>query len=197
MTGLEIFFIMFLVMIVIGLAVFFMILKSRLQTEETENDIVWNLISNRCNKRSTGVVKDISVGRKGRILFTYIPKDVNEDTESEKEVRVIVDKFIDVPRGDISKDRGLKILLPKNSEDLPKSIKQTDLGKKFSRDIEQKNVENNIIESLRESRNRQDTLQLLQGGGELSKSEIKRRNELLDELSALLVKGAEKKHGGE
>ena len=198
MTGLEIFFILFLVAIVIGLAVFFVILRSRLQTEESENDLVWNLVSNRCNKRSTGIIKDVVVGRKGRTLFTYIPKDVNACSESEKEIKVIVDKYIDSPRNDISKDRGIKILLPKNSEDLPECIKQTDWGKRLSKNIEGKNVENNIIEALRESRSRQDTLQLLQGGGELSKSEIKRRNELVEELSALLVKSAEKKGlGGE
>ena len=198
MTGLEIFFLLFLVLIVMGLAVFFVILRSRLQTEESENDIIINLDSNRANKRAIGIIKDVVVGRKGRTLFTYIPKDVNADSESEGEVKAIVDKFIDVSRGELSKDRGIKILLPKNSEDLPNSIKQTDWGKGLSKNIEGKNVENNIIEALRESRSRQDTLQLLQGGGELSKSEIKRRNELVEELSALLVKSAEKKGlGGE
>ncbi len=192
--NLEIFFAIFLTLIVIGLAVFFIIIKIKLQTEESENELIINFVSNRCNKRAIGVLKDIIVGRKRRTLITYIPKDVNIDSESEKEVKVIVDKFIDVPRGDISKDRGLKILLPKNPEDLPESIIQTDFGKKLGKDIENKNVENNIIATLRESRNRQDVLQLLQGGGELSKSEIKKLGELFDELTSLIVKSTEKKH---
>ena len=118
-------------------------MRTKLQTEETENDIIWNFASNRSNKRGTGVLKDIVTGRKGRTLITYIPKGVNADIESESESKIIVDKYIDLPKGDIEKDRGLKILLPKNSEDLPKGIKATELGKTMSKNIESKNVENN------------------------------------------------------
>lgn len=191
MTGLEIFFIIFLILIVLALFIFFAVLKYRMQEEEEENDIIWNLGTDRCNKRSTGVMKSIITGRGRRSLITYTAKDIN-DNKTEV-VKMIVDKYIDCPKGSPSQDRGLKILMPRNSEDISPSIRDTPLGQILSKYIENKNTEGNIINVLRESKNRQDIIRMLHGGGELSKEEIARRNELLHELSKLLVKGAEKK----
>ena len=109
-----------------------------------------------------------------------------------KENRVIVDKTIELPRGTLSKDREIKILLPRNSEDLTEEIRNTEFGKYLINYIEKKNLENNLISSLREQRDRQEIIRLLHGGGELSVEEIHRRNELLEEVARALIKEKER-----
>lgn len=198
LSGLEIFFVIFLIVVAVGLVVFFLILKLKFSKEESDNDIVWNLATNNCNKRSTGVLQDIKVGRKGRKLIMYEPKDVNGDSNDvEETIRVISDKVIEIPRGDTSKDRGIKIIFPKNPEEFADAIKNDpSFGKQFVKSVEDKNLSNNIIEALREGRDRQDALRILQGGGEVSKAEAKRFGELFDEMSQLFAKSMEKKPGG-
>ena len=93
--GIEIFFIILMVIVTMGLAVFFVILRLKLQVDEDNNDIIWNFASDKCNKRGTGVLKDISVGRKGRVLMIYTPKGADINGEIEKESKMIVDKYID------------------------------------------------------------------------------------------------------
>lgn len=193
MSGLEYFFIIFLIALVLGLLIFFIILRFKLQGDEGNNDIVWNFASNKTNKRSTGTVKDIVSGRGRRSLVIYTVRDSNDD--KVEDVPILVDKILDLPKGTLSKDRGIKILLPRNPEDLDPSVRDTPLGTLLNDWIEKKNTTNNVIDTLRESRERQDTLNLIQGGGELSKDEINRKNELMQELSRLIVKGAEKKPG--
>ena len=187
-------FVIFLLIVAVVLSVVLLIIRLRLREEEPDAPIVFNLVSHKSNKRCIGILKQRIVGRAGRELITYIPKDIKSTKKAEKEVRVITDKTINIPSGILSADRDIIIVLPRNVEDLPDEIKNNELGKMMGIYIEEKNYENNVIQALREQKERQETIRLLHGGGELSKEEIQRRNELIEELTKILIKSPERKH---
>jgi hypothetical protein len=187
MNGLLIGFVVFLIIVAVVMVVTLLIIQLRAREEDDDSSVVWNFASNRCNKKSAGPLKSKVVGRGGRELITY---SVNGKPVPE---RVITDKAITVAKGTLDEEKERIIILPRNTEDLEGDLKNSELGKLFGKYIEEKNNENNVIAALREKKDRQEAIRLLHGGGELSKEEIQRRNELIEELSAIIIKSAEKK----
>jgi len=198
MTELLIILLIFLILVGVGVAGMFIYLLFFKYKEEITNDpIAINLNSDKSNKRSMGIVKNISKGRKGRFLVTFSPKDVDVEKDNESECKVIVDKIIELPKGTLSKDRDIKILLPRYSEELVDELKEDWFGRSLIEYIEKKNDNNNIIESLREGLERKGVIRVLHGAGELSKEEIRRLRELRDEIDNMLIKDKSKGGVGE
>ena len=187
----ETIFIIFILLIVVGLLLFFAFIYFRLKVEKKNEAIIINFASKRANNRFIGLLKEIKIGRGNRKLITYIPKDVDVEKKSENEVKIIVDKLIEMPRG-ISGDREIKILLPKNSEELPDGIKNTEFGKWVSNYIEETNTQNTIVEALREDIERKNKLFIISGSGELSEEEIERQRELFNKLKDVTIKDVER-----
>jgi hypothetical protein len=95
-----------------------------------------------------------------------------------KKVWVEKNKILDIPKGALSPDKNIVILLPPNAEDFPEDFKKHHLGKtlmKMTEDLNNENVEINI---LREGSDRKTALLKRMGDGELSNQALAKLEEL-------------------
>lgn len=122
-----------------------------------------------------GLVIKEDTGRMGRIRLIYKKKGVDYTIISNNLIKIT----------DNLDDRKLYINFPKYSEDLNSNIKYSYLAEPLSKYIEDKSLEDSVIKALREARDRQDIIRILQGGGELSNKFIRYLLEIANQMDKL------------
>lgn len=178
MNFLHIFIVIFLLVIFLcgGGVILYLFIKTYKSKTSKNAPIIINPAPQYSNNRVLGSLISIETGRKNRKLIKMVPGDVDVDKDSEDEVKFISDKVVTLPKG-FSSDRDIILTLPPRVEDLNKNFIK--LGEK----VEEKNVDNHIIEVMRESKDRKNLLRKISAGGELSRDEIRRLKGLIDDLS--------------
>lgn len=149
-----------------------------------------NLIIN-CMPQHTLPEKGFSIGSEiscdnidNKNLITFKPKDV--DIKKYKKfdrimpVKIVADKnkVVTLPKGTLSNNRNIKIILPPNPEDFPTSLKETEFGKLLMCMTEQINVNNVESAVIREGSDRKTNILTKSGDGEISIDYLQTQSEL-------------------
>jgi hypothetical protein len=142
-----------LLFIVIVLIIYLVSLKFK-EEEDLENyEIFKNYMPQHANGYSGGIILDRIKGEKQEGII-FMPKDINFNKIKKKE-KIIVEQQIVF----FKKDRITSINLsahrteiwgiPENAEDLPESLKDTQIGRAIMTFIKNKNVKSHEVEVLR------------------------------------------------
>lgn len=130
-----------------------------------------------------------------RTIITGTPKDVDWKKLKTlkldvKDVKTIVeeDKVINCPKGTLSYDKNIKILLPPTPEDLPEVLKDTPLGNAFASYLETKNYNKEILNIVREGSNLKSLYLKKLGDGEISNELVEQYKKLFTMLKDLADK---------
>jgi len=190
----EILFVVFLVVCFLcsGVAAVIIIFKEKL--EKPNLPILLNFMSYKNNKRFIGVLLSSTKGKEGREIIEYSARDLDESTKPEKHSIIIEpNKKLVFPKGELSNERDIVIVLPHDYNSLNEKFKNTDFGKAIGVLIELKNVENHVIQTMKESNKRKEDLMEEIAGGEISRTWMKKMQEIFQDAIETTLKGKEPK----
>lgn len=134
--------------------------------EYLDYPIVWNFMSNFSGGYAEGVLVNIDP-HPVRPGFIIRPKDIDylrrksrgEDMDI-KDVTVFANHWqtIPYPRGTLSSDRNIIVLLPPKPEDLPVNVRNTPLGQALMKTIGDRKAEQTAVDVIRQERVLEDML---------------------------------------
>ena len=175
------------VAVLFGVVTWIVLLFMQKNEERVEEPFILNLMPQFSKGHCFGL--EVSTEKVGdRYLVTYSPRDINKLSLKEdnfiENVKVVVDKdkIINFSKGTLSNYRTFKILLAKNPEDYPTTLKQTTFGKSImglTEVINTVNVETNVV---REGSDRKTNILYKMGDGELTSSIIEKFQEIAKDM---------------
>ena len=159
------------------LVVFLLITIFSERKKGKDNPIILNFLSKRDGGRFIGEVVGSTMGKGGRHLISFSPRDVDLDLERNKDIKnetIIVDrnKLIVAQKGSLSQDKNIMFALPASLADIPEDIKGQDFGKSLIFLIKLKELQKTVEDILREDSSRKNLLLEKIGNGEISKEFI-------------------------
>lgn len=185
---------------VVYLGVWLFIVVFREKEEDLDANILLNFLSNRSNGRFLGRELEVTEGKNGRKLIKFEPKDIlfkgknkNKPLLPEK-VIAGKNKYVNFPRGTLSKDRNISMVLPINPSDLPENIKHTEIGVALMMMTEMKNLAETEIKILREGSMRKDAMLQKIGDGEISREFMSYTEELVKDYLRAQVNPKEERN---
>jgi len=92
------------------------------------------------------------------------------------------------PKGTLSPDRDILILLPPSPEDLSEEFRNTPVGKAIAQVTEGKNYDKKLAELLREYSDRKDAILQRWGGGEISSNLLEHIDALFKDYTKTIIK---------
>ncbi len=152
------------------------------KSEASDSTLTLNFLSHFDNGFFIGA-ETSSVGAKDNYHYIkFLPKDVNVKNNATKikEVDVIVEKnkYLSFPKGTLSKERNISMLLPKTASDFHEAVKDSVIGKGLMLGVELQNAANIEIESLLQGHLRKDDILKRIGHAEISKEFLSFQTEL-------------------
>jgi fumarate reductase subunit C len=168
--------------VLVGLVIWLLIYVFVYKKEPQDSPINLNFLSHHTGGHFLGVETSSLNAKEGRHFIKMMPKDVNiklKDKDLKEEI-IIADKnkIITYPKGTLSPDKNINIILPKHASDLHEAVKNSELGRALMMTIEIVNSANAEINSLLEGHKRKDEILERIGHAEVSKEHIN----LLDEF---------------
>lgn len=156
------------------------------EDEYLDQSVGINFMSKHCDGRMIGVEKKSEVGKDGRKIITFSPRDVNpHEIDKIKDVVVIVDKnkCISLPKsGDASRDKNINVYLPPNPSDFPEALKNNLFGKTMMLLTAITNAENTEIDAFKEGMKRQSAHIKAMATGEVSLERMTQVEEIYNDL---------------
>lgn len=179
-----------MVLIIVGLFVWLLLLLYREKQDYENNPIIVNFNSKYSNKSFIGIQTEVIEGKNGRLHIRYIPKDYDVRNMNSKETEIIVEpkKVVSLSMGSLSGDRYVKMILPRNPEDLSEELKDHDFFKSMMMFTEMKNAIKTEIDTLREGANRRDNILLKMGDRQLSSKFIQDWEESIKDMVRSITK---------
>jgi hypothetical protein len=150
-----------------------------------DSNIGINVMAKYCDGRAIGVEKDIKLGKEGRKIISFSPRDVNPYLiDTIEDVPVIVDKnkCIPFPKGSWSKDKNINIYLPPTPDDFPEPFKNNILGQALMLVTSIINSDNAEIDAFKEGMKRQMAHTRSMAAGEVSLERINQMEEIFSDL---------------
>ena len=188
--------ILIVIAIAIGMGITVLIIKYTREKEDDEDKpFIINFLSHYCNGRFYGVQKDLKIGKDNREIITMSPRDVlpkNIDEMNDEIVIADSNKIIELPKGKPSREKTVKIILPKNADDFPQSLKNTDFGKVLMLYTEFKNADKTEIVAFKEGLKRQSAHIEAMGTGEATVGHMAYLTSLFEDYVNAVMKNARK-----
>jgi hypothetical protein len=176
--------ILFCIIAALAVIVGIVIVKYREEPKDKDNPYCINFLSGQTEGRAIGVEKTTIVGKNGRRIVKFSPKDIYNDNLIEiPDVEAVVDqnKIISLPKGTLSKDKNINIFLPATPDRFPDPLKQHEFGKMLMFWTSLKSADNALIDSLKEGMLRQTEHLKSLGGGEVSVEKMTQIHELFED----------------
>lgn len=160
---------------VLTIAVFFLIFYFKSGEIPADNPIVYNFMTKYVPcavglqvKRFSGPDREAMILRKYDKSYLDMFKLRKKDVPEEYLVFFNENQMNVFPKGTLSPDRDIIILLPPSPEDLSEGVKETSIGKALSLVVEKKDYDKKLVELLREYSDRKDSILKKWSGGEIS-----------------------------
>lgn len=180
----------------IGVAVLIFLLYKKDKVKE-DNPLVINFLSKHSEGRALGIYKESEAGKDGRERIIMSPRDIDfNKMEDVKDVAIITQtsKVLNFSKGQWSKDRNLKVILPANAEDFEKSFTETPFGRMMAFYVEVDNADKNVKDAMEKGFQIQAQYMKELGHGEVS---IKMMNQLSNIFKdTLKLQGKDNKGSG-
>lgn len=184
------------VFVVIFLGVIVLIrLLSKDDQEQPDDPISINFLSHLTDGRFMGPVLNTKHGKDGRVVMTMLPKDIKPiDIDIVKTVDIIAypHQIVDLPKGLLSRDRNVKLILAKNPDDYPESLKESQFGKLLMLHTAFKDADFNEIRAFKEGMKRQGQHIKSMGAGELSSERLVYLESQFEDYLDAVIKGMKK-----
>lgn len=178
----------FLVLILIGVSWIIVIFFTK--DEEIKNlPFLINFMSNFADGSVLGLIKSRDIGKDDRVRIIYTPLDIpieDIDKVPDKTIWVEKNKLIDFSKTQWSRWKNIVVALPSEVSYLPEALKKTEFGAILAVATEVKNSENTEIAAIREGSNRKTNILKRQGDGELSREDILKMDEFVEDMLKVL-----------
>ena len=178
-TAITIMIFLILISIVI-IAILFLLFYFKSGPIPGDNPIVYNFMTKYVPcaiglqiKKFNGPDRDAMIIRKYDKSYLDMFKLKLKDKPEEYLVFFNEEQLNVYPKGTLSPDRDIVILLPPAPEDLPDKVKESPIGKTLSVVIEQKDYDKKLSELIREYSNRKDNILKKWSGGEITTDLLK------------------------
>ena len=173
-TTISLMIILILVSVVV-IAILFLLFYFKSGSLPADNPIVYNFMTKYVPcavglqvKKFSGPDRDAMILRKYDKSYLNMFKMKLKDKPEEYLVFFDESQVNIYPKGTLSPDRDILLLLPPSPEDLSEGVRESSIGKALSVVIEQKDYDKKLSELIREYSNRKDNILKKWSGGEIT-----------------------------
>ncbi len=139
-------------------------------------------------KRFSGPDREAILIRKYDRNYMELYKKKMKDKSEDYLVFFNENQLTTFPKGSLSPDRDIVILLPPSPEDLTEEFKSKKIGSAISQIIEGKNYDRKLNELIREYSDRKDAILKNWSGGEMTSDLLSHMNLLFNDYTKAIIK---------
>jgi len=139
-------------------------------------------------KRFSGPDREAMIIRKLDKSYMNLFKLKKKDSSEDLIIFFNENQLTEFPKGTLSPDRDIIILLPPHPEDLPEKVRNSKIGRAFSLVTEENDFNKKEVELIREYSNRKDSILKDWSGGEISSDLLGHMDKLFKDYMKTLIR---------